>query len=281
MKGANAPVRPERRRQTPESKDEQHDPPGAPVSDVKTVTISDGVAVVTLNRPEVMNALNAQLREELIALARELDSNIDVGAVVFTGAGDKAFCAGADLKERGTKTTQQLYDERRYFRGQWISFVAGMAKPTIAAINGYCLGGGLELALQCDIRIASDNAKFGLPEVTLGFLPGAGGTQRMPRAVGLQKAKELILTGRRFDAKEAEEMGLVLRVVPQNRVVEEAVTIARAIAANPRMSVIQAKVALNASQESFPSAGFQFETEAWMSCLLSDTWKGKIQRFTK
>ena len=248
-------------------------------SELKTVDIADGVAVVTLNRPEAMNALNLKLREELIVLARELDADESVAAVVFTGAGDKAFCAGADLKERGTRTEQQLYDERRYFRGQWISFVASMAKPTIAAINGYCLGGGLELALQCDLRIASAKAVFGLPEVTLGFIPGAGATQRLPRAVGLQKAKELILTGRRFDASEAQEMGLVLRVVPHEKLLEEARSLARAIAANPRMSVIQAKVALNASQETLLAAGFQFETEAWMSCLLSDAWKGKLQRF--
>ncbi|HYH41769.1 MAG TPA: enoyl-CoA hydratase-related protein [Burkholderiales bacterium] len=250
-------------------------------SDLITLDIADGVAVVTLNRPEAMNALNHALREELIALARDLDANDDVGSVIFTGAGDKAFCAGADLRERGTKTTQELYDERRLFRGQWISFVASMAKPTIAAINGYCLGGGLELALQCDLRIASGNAQFGLPEVTLGFLPGAGATQRLPRAVGLQKAKELILTGRRFDAKEAEAMGLILRVVPREKLIEEARGIARAIAANPRMSVIQAKVAMNASQETPLAAGFQFETEAWMSCLLSDAWKGKLQRFKR
>ena len=250
-------------------------------AELHTLDIADGVAVVTLNRPEAMNALNHALREELIALARELDANDDVGSVIFTGAGDKAFCAGADLRERGSKTAQELYDERRFFRGQWISFVASMAKPTIAAINGYCLGGGLELALQCDLRIASENAQFGLPEVTLGFLPGAGATQRLPRAVGLQKAKELILTGRRFDAREAEAMGLILRVVTRENLIEDARGLARAIAANPRMSVIQAKVAMNASQETPLAAGFQFETEAWMSCLLSDAWKGKLQRFKR
>ena len=249
--------------------------------DVLKVNISEGVALVTLNRPEVMNAINRELRLKLIETARELDTNAEVTAVVFTGAGDRAFCAGADLKERGKKSTEQLYDERRFLRGRSISAVAGMAKPTIAAINGYALGGGCELALQCDIRIASENARFGLPEVTLGFLPGGGATQRLPRAVGLQRAKELILTGRRFDAREAEEIGLVLRVVPREKLIDEAMGIARAIAANPRIAVIQAKLSLNASQETTLSAGLQFENEAWLPCLLSDTWKGKLQRFQK
>jgi enoyl-CoA hydratase len=133
--------------------------------------------------------------------------------------------------------------------------------------------------LQCDIRIASEQATFGLPEVTLGFLPGAGATQRLPRAIGLQKAKELILTGRRFGAREAEELGLVARTVPHETLLAGATELARTIAANPRLSVIQAKLALNASQETFVSGGLQFENEAWLSCLLSDAWKGKLERF--
>ena len=241
--------------------------------------VDRGVAIVTLNRPHVMNALSIQMRADLVELATTLDRNEDIGAVVFTGAGAKAFCAGADLKERGQKSVQALYEERRYFRSRWINFISTMVKPTIAAINGYCLGGGLELALQCDIRIASEQAKFGLPEVTLGFLPGAGATQRLPRAIGLQKAKELILTGRRFGASEAESLGLVARVVPHDGLLVAATELARTIAANPRLSVIQAKLALNASQETFLSGGLQFENEAWLSCLLSDTWKGKLQRF--
>lgn len=248
---------------------------------VTQLQIDQGVAVVTLDRPEVMNALNRRLREDIVRLARELDTNPDVTAIVFTGAGEKAFCAGADLKERGAKSELELYDERRFFRGRWVSVIAGMAKPTIAAINGYCLGGGLELALQCDIRIASERATFALPEVTLGFLPGAGATQRLPRAIGLQKAKELILTGRRFDAREAESLGLVLRAVPHRELMATALSVARAIAANPRIAVIQAKLALNASQETLLAAGLQVENEAWLPCLLSDTWKTKLQRFSK
>ncbi len=248
-------------------------------SDVKTVSIDNGVAVVTFNRPQVMNALNLRLREEIMALCSDLDADPGVGVIVFTGAGDRAFCAGADLKERGQRTTEEMYDERRFFRGKWISAIANIAKPTIAAINGYCLGGGLEVALQCDLRIASDNARFGLPEVTLGFLPGGGGTQRLPRLIGLQKAKEMILTGRHIDAAEAERLGIVLRVVTREQLMPAAMELAQAIAKNPRIAVLQAKVALNASQETMLSGGLQAENEAWLPCMLSDTWKAKLERF--
>ena len=248
-------------------------------SEVKTVAIEDGVAVVTLNRPGVMNALNMQLREELMVLCHDLDADPEVSAVIFTGAGDKAFCAGADLKERGSRSTGEMYDERRFLRAKWVGAVAGMAKPTIAAINGYCLGGGLELALQCDLRVAAEQAQFGLPEVTLGFLPGAGGTQRLPRLIGLQRAKEMILTGRRIQADEAERLGIVLRVVPRPQLMPAALELARAISKNPRIAVIQAKVALNASQETMLSGGLQAENEAWLPCLLSDTWKARVARF--
>ena len=251
----------------------------ARTSDVKTVEITDGVAVITFNRPQVMNALNIQLREEIMQLAHELDADPEVCVMVFTGAGEKAFCAGADLKERGQRTTEEMYNERRFFRGKWVNTIANIAKPTIAAINGYCLGGGLEVALQCDLRIASDNARFGLPEVTLGFLPGAGGTQRLPRAIGLQKAKELILTGKHIDAAEAERLGIVIRVVSRTELMPAAMELARSIVKNPRIAVLQAKIALNASQETMLSGGIQAENEAWLPCLLSDTWKAKLERF--
>ncbi len=251
----------------------------ATTSDVKTVSINEGVAVVTMNRPQVMNALNIQLREEIMQLAQALDADPDVSVIIFTGAGETAFCVGADLKERGKRTTDEMYNERRFFRGRWVNAIASMAKPTIAAINGYCLGGGMEVALQCDLRIASDNAKFGLPEVTLGFLPGAGGTQRLPRAIGLQKAKEMILTGKLIDAAEAQRLGIVLRVVSQAELMPAALELAQSIAKNPRIAVMQAKVALNASQETMLSGGLQAENEAWLPCMLSDTWKAKLEPF--
>lgn len=245
------------------------------------IDIESGVALVTLNRPESMNAMNQQMRDELLEAATALDTDAHVNVVVFTGAGDRAFCAGADLKERGHKSVQELYEYRRHARPKSVTSISGMVKPTIAAINGYCLGGGGELALQCDMLIASDKATFAFPEVTIGFIPGGGACQRLPRAIGLQKAKELILTGRRFGAQEAQSLGLVMRVVPHEQLVPSALELARTIAANPRMSVIQAKIALNASQETGLAAGLQFENEAWLSCLLSDAWKGKLERFTR
>ena len=243
------------------------------------VDIVDGVATVTLNRPEVMNAINLALREEVIKTAAELDANKDVRAIVLTGAGDKSFCVGADLKERQQKTVEEMYHFRRYVNPRWVSAIANITKPTIAAINGYCLAGGVELVLQCDLAIASDKAVFGIPEVSLGFLPGAGACQRLPRAIGVSKAKELILTGRRFGAAEAERIGLVTRIVPQAQVLQECQALARSIAANPPMSVIQAKIAVNASQETLLAAGLRFENEAWLSCMLSDAWKNKLKDF--
>ena len=243
------------------------------------VDIVDGVATVTLNRPEVMNAINLALREEVIKTAAELDANKDVRAIVLTGAGDKSFCVGADLKERQQKTVEEMYHFRRYVNPRWVSAIANITKPTIAAINGYCLAGGVELVLQCDLAIASDKAVFGIPEVSLGFLPGAGACQRLPRAIGVSKAKELILTGRRFGAAEAERIGLVTRIVPQAQVLQECQALARSIAANPTMSVIQAKIAVNASQETLLAAGLRFENEAWLSCMLSDEWKSKLKDF--
>ena len=243
------------------------------------VDIVDGVATITLNRPEVMNAINLALREEVIAIAAELDADKDVRAVVLTGAGDKSFCVGADLKERQQKSTEEMYHFRRYVNPRWVSAIANITKPTIAAINGYCLAGGVELVLQCDLAIAAENAVFGIPEVSLGFLPGAGACQRLPRAIGVSKAKELILTGRRFGAAEAERIGLVTRIVPQAQVLQECQALARSIAANPTMSVIQAKIAVNASQETLLAAGLRFENEAWLSCMLSDEWKSKLKDF--
>jgi enoyl-CoA hydratase/carnithine racemase len=241
--------------------------------------INDGVATVTLNRPESMNAINLALREKIMTTAAELDANDQVRAIVVTGAGDKSFCVGADLKERQQKSTDEMYHFRRYVNPRWTSAIANITKPTIAAVNGYCLAGGVELVLQCDVGIASERSVFGLPEVSLGFLPGAGACQRLPRLVGINRAKELILTGRRFGAEEAQRMGLVTQVVPHDKVLEESLAMARTMAANPLMSLVQAKIAINASQEIGLAAGLRFENEAWLSCMLSEVWKDKLKHF--
>jgi enoyl-CoA hydratase/carnithine racemase len=227
----------------------------------------------------VLNAINLELRDTIIETGQRLDTDKSVRAVVLTGAGDRAFCVGADLKERQQKSTEDMYDLRRYVSPRWVHAIAGISKPTIAAVRGYCMAGGVELMLQCDMAIASRDAVFAIPEVTLGFLPGAGACQRLPRLVGISKAKELILTGRRFGAEEAERMGLVTRLVAPEDVLPEAMALAKRIAANPSMSVIQAKIALNASQETSLAAGLRFENEAWLSCMLSDVWKGKLGDF--
>jgi len=243
--------------------------------------VEDGIARLTLNRPQAMNSINYALRAELIELFPKLDTRDDVHAILITGAGERAFCTGADLKERAQQTTDAMYRYRRHVQSRWSAQLANLAKPTIAAINGYCMGGGFEMALSCDVTIASERAIFSLPEVTHGFLPGAGGTQRLARLVGVQKAKELILTGRRMDAAEAERIGAICRVVPQERLIEEALATAKAIARNPLIAVMQAKLAINATQETGLAAGLVLETESWLSCMLSDEWKEKTQGFVR
>ncbi len=245
------------------------------------VTVDNGVAVVTLNRPEAMNSLNTQLRTELTALFLDLDLRDDVRVIVITGAGDKAFCSGADLKERAARTTAEMVHDRHTVVAKWTSAIAGLRKPVIAAINGYCMAGGFELVLQCDISIASERAIFSLPEVTHGFFPGGGACQRLPRLVGIQKAKELILTGRRWDAQEAAALGLVNKVVAHNKIMAEAMALAQRIAANPPIGVIQAKSALNQSQEVGLTAGLRFDNEAWVGCMHSDEWKEKLGGFVR
>ena len=174
-----------------------------------------------------------------------------------------------------------MVHDRHYVIPKFTVAVAGVSKPVIAAVKGYCMGGGFELVLQCDISIVADNAVFALPEVTHGFFPGGGACQRLPRIVGVQKAKELILTGRRFDAKEAKELGLVNQLVPADKVLEEAMAMAKKIAAYPPMGVIQAKRAMNQSMETALSQGLRFDDEAWIACMHSDAWKEKLGEFAR
>jgi methylglutaconyl-CoA hydratase len=243
--------------------------------------VEDGIAVVTLNRPEALNSINRALRLELLELFPALDLRKDVKVIVITGAGEKAFCTGADLKERSTRTTEEMVHDRHYLTSKSTSVLANVSKPVIAAIKGYCMAGGYEMVLQCDISICSDNAIFGLPEVSHGFFPGGGACQRLPRLVGYQMAKELILTGRRWDAKEAKELGLINKVVPLAKVMDEAMAMAKQIASHPSIGVIQAKRALNQSMETGISAGLRFDVEAWVACMHSDEWKEKLGGFVR
>ena len=244
-------------------------------------TVEDGIAVVTLNRPEALNSINRALRLEIMQLFPELDMRQDVKVIVITGAGDKAFCTGADLKERSTRSTEEMVHDRHYLTAKSTSIISSVSKPVIAAIKGYCMAGGYEMVLQCDISICSDNAIFSLPEVTHGFFPGGGACQRLPRLVGYQMAKELIFTGRRWDAKEAKELGLVNKVVALDKVMDEAMGMARKIASYPSIGVIQAKRALNQSMEVGLTAGLRFDVEAWVGCMHSDEWKEKLGGFVR
>ncbi|KMK72915.1 enoyl-CoA hydratase [Kocuria rhizophila] len=210
-------------------------------TDVLTVDVTDGIALVTVNRPEVRNAINATVLRAITETLAELAENEDVQVLVFTGAGDKAFVAGADINELAVRTPkdglkatmQSVYEKVEQF-----------PKPTIAAVNGYAFGGGHELALACDIRIASTNAQFALPETGLGIMPAAGGTQRLAKLVGLGRATEIVLTGRRVKAEDALAMGLVTQVVEPDNLLDTARETAQAIMAKGPLAIQLAKTVI-------------------------------------
>ena len=213
------------------------------------------VGLIALDRPKALNALNAALIEELAHALGAFEADDDIGAIVITGS-DKAFAAGADIKEMADKSFIDAYLDN--FISRW-ERVTTVRKPVIAAVAGYALGGGCELALMCDFIIAGDNAKFGQPEITIGTIPGAGGTQRLTRLVGKSKAMEMVLTGRTMDAEEAERSGLVSRIVPVGDLVEEAVKVAERIASMSRPSVLMAKESVGRAYETTLAEGVRFE----------------------
>jgi enoyl-CoA hydratase/carnithine racemase len=216
----------------------------------------DGVALVTLDRREAFNALSFPLLAQLDDVLAVLDDDDTCRAIVITGAGERAFAAGADIRELAGATRDSLRDDDPFAA---IDRVAALRTPTIAAVRGFALGGGAELAMACDMLIAGDDARFGQPEVNLGVIPGAGGTQRLARAIGRARAMELVLTGRRIEAAEAERMGLVTAVVPATETVPAALDLAARIAAMPPLAVRAAKAAVNASQELPLADGLRFE----------------------
>ncbi len=234
----------------------------------------DGVAIVTLNRPQVMNAINFDMLLSLRERMENLQSDPEVRVVIITGAGEKAFCAGADLKERAGFNEQQVREYIHTIRSLF-SFVEALNKPVIAAINGVALGGGTELALACDIRVASSESAMGLTETRLAIIPGAGGTQRLPRLIGRGRAKELIFTGRKVDAGEALEIALVNRVWPPGSLMAECMRMARMICENGPVAVQQAKYAINHGMETDLSTGLAIESSAyWVTIPTEDRLEG-------
>jgi len=233
------------------------------------------VGLIRLNRPQALNALNRALVGELSAALDAFEADANIGCIVITGS-DKAFAAGADIKEMADKTfaDASLGD----FAATW-DRAATTRKPVIAAVAGFALGGGCELALQCDLIIAADNAKFGQPEIKLGIIPGIGGTQRFTRAVGKAKAMDIILTGRMMDAQEAERAGLIARIVPAARLVEEALTVAATIAAMSLPSVLGAKEAVNRAFETSLAEGVRFERRVFHSLFATADQKEGMAAF--
>lgn len=218
----------------------------------------EGVALVTLDRREALNALSFGLLAQLDAALADLDDDDACRAIVITGTGSKAFAAGADIRELAGETTDSLRAADPF---AVIDRVGRLRTPTIAAVRGFALGGGAELAMACDMLVAGDDAKFGQPELNLGVIPGAGGTQRLARAIGRARAMELVLTGRRIDAADAERMGLVTMVVPAAETVDAALDLGARIAAMPPLAVRAAKAAVNATQELPLADGLRLERD--------------------
>ena len=235
------------------------------------------VLLITLNRPKALNALNAQLTREVIRAATEADADPGIGCIVVTGSA-KAFAAGADIKEMQHATYAEMYAGNRF--ADWDRFVA-VRKPIIAAVAGYALGGGCELAMMCDIILAADTAQFGQPEIKLGVMPGIGGSQRLTRFVGKAKAMEMCLTGRMMDAAEAERSGLVSRVIAADRLLDEALKAAETIASMSLPIAMMTKEAVNRSYETTLTEGIRFERRVFHAMFATKDQKEGMAAFVE
>ncbi len=236
------------------------------------------VGLITLNRPNVLNALNDTLMNELSEALSAFDADESIGAMVVTG-NDKAFAAGADIGAMKSWTYMDVY-KSDYITSNWEA-LKSVRKPVIAAVAGYALGGGCELAMMCDIILAADSAKFGQPEIKLGIIPGAGGTQRLPRAVGKAKAMDMILSGRTMDAAEAERVGLASRVVPAAKLLDEALALGAQIASFSLPSVMMAKEAINRAFEAPLAEGMRFERRLFHSLFATEDQKEGMAAFVE
>jgi enoyl-CoA hydratase len=235
------------------------------------------VGLIRMNRPQALNALNATLKAELLAAAEAFEADTAIACIVITGS-EKAFAAGADIKEMAQRAYVDVFGED--FAADW-ERLTRLRKPLIAAVAGFALGGGCELAMMCDIIIAADTAKFGQPEIKLGVIPGMGGTQRLTRAVGKAKAMDLVLTGRMMDAAEAERAGLVARVVPEASLIDEAMKVAETIAALSLVSVITAKEAVNRAFETPLAEGLRFERRVFHALFATRDQKEGMAAFVE
>lgn len=242
------------------------------------VETEDGVGIITLDRPQALNALCEALSQELAEALDGFEADPTIGCLVITGS-EKAFAAGADIKEMQSKTYMDAYLGNFLTTG--LERVATCRKPTIAAVAGYALGGGCELAMMCDFILAADNARFGQPEINLGVIPGIGGTQRLARFVGKSKAMEMCLTGRMMDAEEAERAGLVSRIVPLDDLRSETLKTAKAIAGRSRPAVLMTKEAVNQAYETSLAEGVHFERRLFHSTFALEDQKEGMQAFVE
>ncbi len=234
------------------------------------------VGIITLNRPKQLNALNEQLMDEMASALKAFDADDSIGCMILTGS-EKAFAAGADIGAMASYGFADAYG-KDFITRNWEQ-ILGIRKPVIAAVSGFALGGGCELAMMCDFIIAADNAKFGQPEIKLGIIPGSGGTQRLPRAVGKAKAMDLVLTGRMMDAAEAERSGLVSRVVPLDKLMDEALGAALSICGLGQLAVMAAKESINRSFESGLSDGVMFERRLFHAMFATEDQKEGMDAF--
>ena len=243
---------------------------------IEVRTEAEKVGIITLNRPKQLNALNDQLMDELGQALKAFDANDKIGCIIITGS-ERAFAAGADIGAMAKYSFADAY-KGDYITRNWET-IRSIRKPVIAAVSGFALGGGCELAMMCDFIIAADTAKFGQPEIKLGVIPGAGGTQRLPRAVGKAKAMDMALTGRMMDAQEAERAGLVSRVVPFEKMMEEALGAALVIADFSQIAVMAAKESVNRAFESGLSDGVMFERRLFHALFATQDQKEGMDAF--
>jgi enoyl-CoA hydratase len=243
-----------------------------------SLSVEEGIAILKVNRPKVLNALNRATLLEIQRALKELEKDPGVRVLIITGEGEKAFVAGADISEMAPMNPKEALEFSKLGH-ETLSLLEEFPCPVIAAVNGYALGGGLELVLACDIILASENARLGLPEVTLGICPGFGGTQRLPRLIGKARAKELIFTGEMIDAKKAYEYGIVNKVVPQDKLLDEAKEIARKIAKNGPLAVRTAKRLVEMGLETSLRNGEAMEMEAWANLFATEDQKEGMRAF--